>query len=80
MPLRRVDRGAVVLVDHTADEALAEHLERYGGELARLVPGLARRMPTTPAPARSDPQTERYLLFGAVVGFFQQVTGRRRSC
>jgi DNA-binding SARP family transcriptional activator len=45
----------------------------HGGELARLWPELARRLPDLPAPARGGPETERYLLFGAVAGLLDAI-------
>jgi class 3 adenylate cyclase/tetratricopeptide (TPR) repeat protein len=62
------------LVEHAPDEVLEEHVERHGGELSRFIPKLTRRVPSTPTPSRSDPETERYLVFAAVVGFLQQVS------
>ncbi len=62
------------LVDHAPRDVLEQHLERHGGALSRLVPRLMHRMPSAPAPARTDPQTERYLAFAAVVGLLEQVT------
>lgn len=56
------------LVRNAPDGLLAAHAEAHGGELATLVPELRRRIPTLPEPQRSDPETERYLLFGAVAG------------
>ena len=53
----------------TTPRTLAERLGRYGGELARLVPELAERVPGLPAPLRSDPETERYRLFDAVAAW-----------
>lgn len=54
------------LVDHAPDDLLAEHLDARGSELARLAPDLARR-PMTGRASSSDAESERYLLFGAVV-------------
>ncbi|HEY5878587.1 MAG TPA: BTAD domain-containing putative transcriptional regulator [Nakamurella sp.] len=48
------------------DRVLADVGERKLAELARMVPELASRRPDLPPPARSDPDLERYLLFGAV--------------
>jgi class 3 adenylate cyclase len=62
------------LVERAPADALETYVERYGGELGRLVPGLARRMPGAPRPAQTDPETERYLLFSAVVGLLEQVS------
>jgi len=60
------------LVDHAPEEVLQVHVERHGGELTRLVPRLASRVEGVPEPKSSDPDTERYLLFGAVLGLLEQ--------
>jgi hypothetical protein len=44
---------------------LRAHVERHGGDLARLVPALGERVADLPAPRQSDPETERYLLYAA---------------
>ncbi|MDQ3640606.1 MAG: AAA family ATPase, partial [Actinomycetota bacterium] len=48
------------------DEELAAHLRDCGGELARMVPGLAGRVPQLPRPPAADAETDRYQLFQAV--------------
>ena len=62
------------LAEHAPEEVLAAHVDRYGGELTRLVPELARRVPQAPAPAETDPETGRYLLFSAVAGLLGQAS------
>lgn len=59
-------------IEQASDATLAAHVERHGGEIGRLVPGLVRRLPQAPAPRRLDPESERYLLFWAVVGLLEQ--------
>ena len=44
----------------------------FGGDLARLVPALAERVPDLPAPRESDPETERYLLYAAAAGLLEE--------
>src|SRR5919201_2902598 len=61
-------------VEHGPASVLASHVERHGGELARLVPALARRVPGAPQPVQTDPETERYLLFSATVGLLERVS------
>jgi class 3 adenylate cyclase len=61
-------------VEHAPDELLDEHVERHGGELARLVPALEGRVSQVPQPTQTDPETERYLLFSAVLGLLQQAS------
>ena len=54
-------------VTHAPEEALHSHVQSHGAELAKLVPALTDRVGKLPEPQSSDPDTERYLLFGAVV-------------
>jgi hypothetical protein len=60
-------------VDHTPPAELKERLGRYGGELGRLVPELAARVPDLQPPLQSDPETERYRLFDAVAAWLTAV-------
>jgi class 3 adenylate cyclase len=55
-------------VTHASAAVLATHLCTHRGELARLVPELARRLPDLPAPQAAEAETERFLLFEAVTG------------
>jgi class 3 adenylate cyclase/tetratricopeptide (TPR) repeat protein len=49
-------------------------LGRFGGELTRLLPELAAKVPGLPEPLRSDPETERYRLFDAVAAWLSDVS------
>ncbi|HWV86705.1 MAG TPA: AAA family ATPase [Capillimicrobium sp.] len=53
-------------VEHAPAEVLEAHVARHGGRVARLAPALAQRAAGADAPDAGDPDTERYLLFGAV--------------
>lgn len=64
------------LVDRAPSDVLAQHVASHGGELARLVRRLERRAGPVPAPQRSDPETERYLLFAAVAGLLTALCER----
>ena len=55
-------------VTHAPEEQLLAHVEAHGSELSRLVPALASRIPDLPPSRPTDPDTERFLLFAAVVG------------
>ena len=59
-------------VAHAPDEVLRNHVADHGGELSRLVPSLLRKMPDCPPASTTDPDTERYLTFGAVTGLMQE--------
>ena len=55
-------------VAHASEDELRAHVATYGSELGRLVPALAIRIPDLPPSRATDPDTERFLLFAAVVG------------
>ena len=55
-------------VAHAPEHVLRTYVETHGGELASMVPSLVQRLGDIPAPTRTDPDTERYLLYGAVAG------------
>jgi class 3 adenylate cyclase len=55
-------------VAHADERQLRACTDQHGAELARLVPALADRIPGLPPSKATDPDTERYLLFAAVVG------------
>jgi tetratricopeptide (TPR) repeat protein len=52
---------------------LAGHDRQSLGEISRLVPELARRMPDLPQPTQTDPDVEQYLLFSAVAGLLDEI-------
>ena len=53
------------------ESVLGDYVPRHGGELTRLAPEIAERFADVPAPQESDPETERYLLFGAVAALLE---------
>ena len=61
-------------VTHATEEQLLAHVEAHGSELSRLVPALASRIPNLPPSKATDSDTERYLLFAAVVGLLATVS------
>ena len=61
-------------VTHAPEDLLLAHVETHGSELSRLVPALARRIPGLPPSQATDADTERYLLFAAVVGLLSMVS------
>jgi class 3 adenylate cyclase len=68
------------LVEHAPAEVLERHVARHGGELARLVRDLPRRVPNVPEPESSDPGTERFLLFSAVAGALVELAAALPVC
>jgi class 3 adenylate cyclase len=59
------------LVKESPQALLDAHLERHGGDLARLVPALGDRVDELPPPRQSDPETERYLLYAAAAALLE---------
>ncbi len=51
---------------------LIDHVAAHGGELMRLVPALARRLPGTAPPYSVDADSDRWRLFEAVVGLLRR--------
>jgi class 3 adenylate cyclase/tetratricopeptide (TPR) repeat protein len=68
LPYRSFVEALRYYVAHGPDAVLAAHIQTHRGELARLVPELARRLPDVPAPQVAEAETERFLLFEAVTG------------
>jgi predicted ATPase/DNA-binding SARP family transcriptional activator len=64
-------------VEHAPIETLTEHVARCGGELSRICPALATRVPTTPPPTDADDATERFLTFEAAADLLRRLAGRR---
>jgi class 3 adenylate cyclase/tetratricopeptide (TPR) repeat protein len=60
------------VVKEAPQRVLDAHGELFGGDLARLIPALRKRVPDLPAPRESDPETERYLLYAAVAGLLEE--------
>jgi class 3 adenylate cyclase/tetratricopeptide (TPR) repeat protein len=61
-------------VEYAPQAVLRAHVERHSGELTRMVPRLTERLPEVPPPRETDPETERYLLWGAVVGLLREAS------
>ncbi len=55
-------------------EDLRKLVGPLGGELVRVLPTLAERLPGLPEPLRAEPETERYRLFEAVAGLFANLS------
>jgi class 3 adenylate cyclase len=56
-------------VNHAPEAELPDRLGLHPGELVRLVPEVAARLPELPPPLQSDPETERYRLFDAMASW-----------
>jgi class 3 adenylate cyclase len=67
-PYRLFAEALAHFVVHADERQLRVCTDQYGADLVRLVPALADRIPGLPPSRATDPDTERYLLFAAVVG------------
>jgi class 3 adenylate cyclase len=61
-------------VAHADEGHLRDLVEGFGSEWARLVPALGARIPDLPPSKATDADSERYLLFAAVVGLLSEVS------
>ena len=68
------------LVEWIPQDMLDAHVLRHRGELQRLAPNIAARVSDLPPPQESDTETERYLLFSAVVGLLTLISERVALC
>ncbi len=64
-------------VAHAELGALQRHVETHGPALSRLCRGLASRLGDLPPPDEVDADTERYRLYGAVVGILEEASRDR---
>ncbi len=62
---------------HAPDEVIVQHVREHRADLARIAPALTSRMPGLPDPRRADTETERYLMFEAVVGLLAVASQQR---
>lgn len=61
-------------VNNVDDQLLRRHTRAHGSELTRLIPALRSRITDVPQPKATDSDTERYLLFTAVVGLLAEAS------
>jgi class 3 adenylate cyclase/tetratricopeptide (TPR) repeat protein len=62
------------LVEQLPLDVLSSYAHSFGGELARLTPALARRLPSVARPQAAAADTERHLLLDAVRGLVRHVS------
>jgi len=63
------------MVDHLPDEELHGHAARHGGDIGRMLPAHAARIPAPPVGAGDD-RTVRHLLFDAVADVVSRAASR----
>jgi class 3 adenylate cyclase/tetratricopeptide (TPR) repeat protein len=64
-------------IAHAPEDVLTAHVRVHKGELGRLVPDLARRVPDLPPPQVAEAETERYLMFEAATGLLAAASQER---
>jgi DNA-binding SARP family transcriptional activator len=64
------------LAEHAPEDVIAPAMRTHGRRLGRLLPALARPGDGPPLVSDSDPETERYLLFTAVVALLEALAAR----
>ena len=68
MPYQPWTQALGHLVQEAPQRVLDRYAERFGADLARLVPALRDRVPDLPSPREGDSETDRYLMYAAVAG------------
>ncbi len=76
-PYRPFAESLSHFVSHAPESLLRSHVSDHGGELSRMVPALQKRLGELPPPQSTDPDTERYLLYSAVVGLLEEASRQR---
>ncbi len=71
VPYRPWVQALGYLVKEAPQPVLDAHVERFGGDLVRLISALGDRVPALPPARESDPETERYLMYAAVAGLLE---------
>ncbi len=61
-------------VKHASHERLETHVRPYASDLLHVLPSVSTLLPGLPATRATDADTERYLLFSAVVGMVTHVS------
>jgi len=64
-------------VANAREELLRSHVRSHGAGLVRLIPALGERLGELPSAESSDPDAERYLFFGAVVGLLAEASANQ---
>lgn len=64
-------------VTHAPEDELRAHVAEHGSELVRIVPALAGRIPDLPPTKATDADSERSLLFAAVVSMLAAASTER---
>jgi class 3 adenylate cyclase len=65
------------IVTHADEELLRAHVAEYGSSLLTIAPVLATRIRDLPDPVTRDVETERFVLFSAVVGLLARCSEAR---
>jgi class 3 adenylate cyclase len=64
-------------ITHATEDQLLAHVGVHGSELNRLVPMLASRIPDLPPTRATDADSERFLLFAAMVGLIAHASAEQ---
>ena len=75
-PYQLFSRALEHYVRHAPEAHLRDHVAEHGSAIVRLAPSLARRIPDLPPTRATDPDSERFLLFAAVVGLLVDISSR----
>lgn len=63
------------LVEHAPRPVVQQIASRQGGELVRIIPSLPEHVDHLSEPRQSDPETERFMMFQAVIAMLEAMAG-----
>jgi hypothetical protein len=75
LPYQPFVEALQTFIDHCPDSELVTRLGRFGGDLDRVLPGLAEQVPSLSEPLRADEDTERWRLFDALAAWLGNAGG-----
>ncbi len=73
-PYRLFSEALGHYIAHADEDRLRAHVEMHGSGLAGLVPALSSRIPGLPSSRATDADSDRYLMFAAVVDLLAQIS------
>ena len=77
VPMQPLVEALEHLIEHAPSPLLRRHVAERGGELALLVPSLARRVPALPVPRAGQEGENRHLLVNALAGLLASAAAGR---
>ena len=76
-PYQLFSRALEHYVRHAPLDCLVEHVAEHGSALSHVTPSLTKRIDNLPPTRATDPDSERFMLFAAVVALLSDISSRQ---